>query len=136
MLEAVINDLPAYSPSSAFKASKNAGYALLAKLYLNKAVYKATDADGKPQVVTPAMFQSADMDKVIEYTDKAMAGTSFTNIAGNNAGQNYFQNFAPDNGEKSTEIIFSKQNTNSIGSAMFQFSFMTTHYKQIPDGYN
>lgn len=136
MLEAVVNNLPAYSTSHAYVASKNAGYALLAKLYLNKAVYKATDADGRPQVVTPSMFQTTDMDKVIEYTDKAMIGTSFTNISGNSPGQNYFQNFAPDNGEKSTEIIFSKYNSNSIGSAMFQFSFMTTHYKQIPDGYN
>lgn len=135
-LEAVVEDLPNYTPSTAFKASKNAGYALLARLYLNRAVYKATDSDGKPQEVTPSMFQSADMDKVIEYADKAMIGTSFTNIAGNTPGENYFQNFAPDNGEKSTEIIFSKQNTNTIGSAMFQFSFMTTHYKQIPDGYN
>ncbi len=135
-LEAVINDLPVYSTSTAYRASKNAGYALLAKMYLNRAVYKATDADGKPQIVTPSMFQSADMDKVIEYADKAMMGTSFTSISGNTAGQNYFQNFAPDNGEKSTEIIFSKQNTNSIGSAMFQFAYMTTHYNQVPSGYN
>ncbi len=136
MLEAVINDLPAYSSSNASVASKNAGYALLAKLYLNRAVYKATDADGKPQVVTPAMFQTTDMDKVIDYANKAMVGASFTNINGNTPGQNYFQNFAPDNGEKSTEIIFSKKNTNDVGSAMFQFAYMTTHYKQIPSGYN
>lgn len=135
-LEAVVADLPAYNPSNAFQASKNAGYALLAKLYLNKAVYKATDADGKPQVVTASMFQSADMDKVINYTTMAMAGTSFTKIAGNTAGQNYFQNFAPDNGEKSTEIIFSKQNKTGVGSAMFQFAAMTTHYNQSPAGYN
>ena len=114
-LEAVVANLPAYTPSKAYVASKNAGYALLAKLYLNKAVYKATDTDGKPQTVTASMFQSADMDKVISYANLAMQGTSFTNIAGNTAGQNYFQNFAPDNGEKSTEIIFSKQN--KIGRA-------------------
>ncbi|SFI29541.1 RagB/SusD family nutrient uptake outer membrane protein [Halpernia frigidisoli] len=136
-LEAVINDLPAYTNSAgAGTATKNAGNALLAKLYLNKAVYKATDADGKPQVVTPAAFAAADMDKVIALTTAAMAGTSFTNIAGNTPGQNYFQNFAPDNGERSTEIIFSRVNEVGNGSNVFQFAYMTTHYNQAPGGYN
>jgi hypothetical protein len=136
MLEGVLNDLPAYSTSNAYQANKNAGNALLAKLYLNKAVYKATDADGKPQIVTPSMFNAADMAKVISYSTAAMAGTSYTVITGNTPGQNYFENFAPDNGEASTEIIFSKRNTNSIGSSMFQFAAMTTHYNQSPAGYN
>ena len=136
ILEAVLNDLPAYAPSNAFTANKNAGNALLAKLYLNKAVYKATDADGKPQLVTPAMFNAADMAKVISYSTAAMAGTSFTSIPGNTPGQNYFENFGPNNSDSSTEIIFSKRNTTAVGSSMFQFAAMTTHYNQSPAGYN
>ena len=135
-LEAVLNDLPAYSQAKASTATKNAGNALLAKLYLNKAVYKATDPDGKPQVPSAGAFAAADMDKVIAYTTAAMAGTSFTSIAGNTPGQNYFQNFAYDNGEKSTEIIFSRKNVEGGGSNVFQFAYMTTHYNQSPGGYN
>ena len=135
-LEAVMNDLPAFTQATAFRANKNAGYALLAKLYLNKAVYKATDADGKPQVVAPSAFASADMDKVIQYADLAMAGRSFTNIAGNTPGQNYFQNFAPNNGETSTEIIFTHQNTSTNSPNMYAFGNMTLHYNQNPSGWN
>lgn len=136
MLEAVVEKLPAHSATTAYKASKNAGYALLAKLYLNKAVYRATDADGKPQIVTSSMFQSADMDKVITYIDKAIAGKSFTSISGNTPGQNYFQNFAPDNGEKSTEIIFSKYNAPGNTANVYAFANMTLHYNQNPAGWN
>lgn len=136
-LEAVINDLPAYTNSlGAGTATKNAGYALLAKLYLNRAVYKATDADGKPQIPAESAFSGADMDKVIAATNSAMAGTSWTSIPGNSPGQNYFQNFATDNGEKSTEIIFSRVNEPGNGTNVFQFTYMTTHYNQSPGGYN
>lgn len=136
MLEAVINDLPAFSQVNAGRATKNAGYALLAKLYLNKAVYKATDADGNPQVVSPSAFTSADMDKVIQYSDLAMNSRKFTSVAGQTPGENYFQNFAPDNGQVSTEIIFTHENTTTNSPNMYAFGNMTLHYNQNPSGWN
>ncbi|MES2240367.1 MAG: RagB/SusD family nutrient uptake outer membrane protein [Bacteroidota bacterium] len=127
ILEAQLANLPSGTASTAYIANKNAGNALLAKMYLNRAVYKATDADGKPQA-GPYTFTSADMQKVIDYADAAMVGRTLQN--------NYFENFSPSNGEISNELIFTAKNTNTEGGDIFQLSFVTLHYNQTPSGYN
>ena len=71
--------------------TKDAVKALLARLYLNAAVYR--DPYGKPD------FKAADMDKVIQYTNEIIAGKY-------SLSPEYFELFN-DNNNKNPEIIFS-----------------------------
>jgi len=107
-------------------ASKAAAQALLAKVYLNKAVYKASTVGG------PFTFDKADMDKVIEYANKVTDAGYTLEPAGK-----YFQDFAWDNTEKSHGNIFGIYNTatNAPASAKNRWR-MGLHYNQTPDGWN
>jgi len=87
-VEAVLNELPADAPD--YEANKNAAYGLLARMYLNKGVY---GNQSSPE------FDQADMDKVITYA----------NLVSGKSLNFYWNNFQPNNGEISTEIIFSDQ---------------------------
>lgn len=71
--------------------TKDAVKALLARLYLNAAVYR--DPYGKPD------FKASDMDKVIQYTNEIIAGKY-------SLSPEYFELFN-DNNNKNPEIIFS-----------------------------
>jgi len=108
------------------KASKAAAQALLAKIYLNKAVYTSATVGG------PFTFAKADMDKVIEYANKITAAGYTLEPAGK-----YFQDFAWDNSEQSHGNIFGIYNTptNVPGSAKNRWK-MGLHYNQTPDGWN
>lgn len=119
-LEAVINNLPATADNT--MATKYSAATLLAKLYLNRAVYKATDADGTPQA-GPFTFDPADMQKVIDYADMVMAGP-FT------LQTNYFDAFSPNNTAIGTENILVSANDNSDGGEVRRLNFMTLHYNQ------
>jgi starch-binding outer membrane protein, SusD/RagB family len=115
-LEEAIPDLPSPAPSAINnKASKAAAYTLLARLYLNKAVYKATAAEG------PYTFDNADMDKVIEYADEVAS-------LGYALEPEYFVNFTT---SASKEIIF----TSPTGTPENRYR-MTLHYNNNPDGWN
>lgn len=107
-------------------ANKAAAEALLAKIYLNKAVYTATTVGG------PFTFAKADMDKVIEYADKVTAAGYTLEPAGK-----YFQDFAWDNSEKSHGNIFGFYNTETSAPASAKNRWrMGLHYNQTPDGWN
>lgn len=107
-------------------ANKAAAEALLAKVYLNKAVYKATTVGG------PFTFAKADMDKVIEYANKVTAAGYTLEPAGK-----YFQDFAWDNSEKSHGNIFGFYNTETSSPAPAKNRWrMGLHYNQTPDGWN
>ncbi|KAA0989808.1 RagB/SusD family nutrient uptake outer membrane protein [Dyadobacter aurulentus] len=96
-------------------ASKAAANALLARLYLNKAVYKATEPQG------PYTFDKADMTKAAQYADAVTQD-------GYSLEKNYFDNFS----EKATsEIIFV-----SLEGTPQNRWFMTLHYNQNPSGWN
>jgi len=127
-LEAVLSDLPATGPAS--QATQNAAKALLAKMYLNRAVYAATDADGGAQP-GPYSFDNADMNKVIELADEIIGSGEYS------LDDNYYDNFAPNNGEVSSELIFVSENTSggAAGNVRSRW-FMTTHYNQSPSGWN
>lgn len=127
-LEAVLADLPDGSAATSDIVNKNAGNALLAKMYLNKAVYKATDPDGKPQIAIT--FLNDDLTKVITYADAAMSGRTLT------AASNFYDNFSPTNGETSPELIFTSKNTNSAAGDVYKMYRMTLHYNQNPSGWN
>lgn len=107
-------------------ASKAAADALLAKVYLNKAVYTASTVGG------PFTFAKADMDKVIEYANKVTAAGYTLEPAGK-----YFQDFAWDNSDQSHGNIFGIYNTatNVPASAKNRWK-MGLHYNQTPDGWN
>ncbi len=125
-LEAVFNNLPNSSANNA--VTQYTAASLLAKLYLNKAVYKATDEDGTPQA-GPFTFDSSDMQKVIDNCDFVIGGP-FTLQA------NYFDNFAPNNTAISTENIFVSENDNSTGGEVRRMYYMTLHYNHNPGGWN
>ncbi|NEU08513.1 RagB/SusD family nutrient uptake outer membrane protein [Flavihumibacter sp. R14] len=109
------------------RASKASAQALLAKVYLNKAVYTAATVGG------PFTFAKADMDKVIEYANKVTASGLYQLAP---AGK-YFDNFSWDNSILSKEIIFGIENseTQAPGSARNRWR-MGLHYNQTPDGWN
>jgi len=108
--------LPATGPTAQNSgATQAAANALLARLYLNKAVYKSSRPEG------PYTFDAADMDKVIQYADAVTA-------AGYSLENKYFDNFSKN---AATEIIFT-----SIEGTPQNRWFMTLHYNQNPSGWN
>jgi len=111
-LPGLANTGPAADNSGATQAAANA---LLARLYLNKAVYKSARPEG------PYTFDPADMNKVIGYCNAVMA-------AGYSLETEYFTNFGT---SATKEIIF----TSLQGTPESRFR-MTLHYDQNPGGWN
>jgi len=97
-------------------ASKAAANALLSRLYLNKGVYTAAQAEG------PYTFDPADMAKVIQYAAAVKAEGYALNA-------DYFDNFKATG--PSTEVIL----TSKQGSPQNRV-YMTLHYNQNPSGWN
>jgi starch-binding outer membrane protein, SusD/RagB family len=97
------------------KASKAAANLLLARLFLNKAVYKGAAPSAT------YTFDKADMDKVIAYCDAVTAD-------GYSLEPKYFDNFSI---ASSKEVIF----TSPDGSPSNRW-YMTLHYNQDPSGWN
>ncbi|TLU98871.1 RagB/SusD family nutrient uptake outer membrane protein [Dyadobacter luticola] len=115
-LEEALPALPKTGPSvTNGAASKAAANFLLAKLYLNKAVYKSTAPEG------PYTFDKADMDKVVAYVDAITAD-------GYSLEKDYFSAFSS---AAKTEPIFVVME----GTAQNRW-FMTLHYDQNPSGWN
>lgn len=123
-LESVIPTLPSFTPAIRNKATKEAAQFLLAKLYLNKAVFKQDPT--KP--AGPFTFAAADMNKVISLVNSISANANLS-IA-----NNYWDNFTWDNGTKSTENIFTRKNSDGIN--VVWASCMGNHYFMPPDGWN
>ncbi|TPN87231.1 RagB/SusD family nutrient uptake outer membrane protein [Aquimarina algicola] len=124
-MEAVLNDMP--TANGPITATQNAGRMLLAKLYLNKAVYKATGQDGVAQP-GPYTFDPVDMTMAINHLNE---------ITGYSLEDDYFSSFTPTNTETSTEIIFVSEN--ELGGATGNIRnrwHMTMHYNQQPSGWN
>jgi starch-binding outer membrane protein, SusD/RagB family len=110
--------LPNTGPSATnARPSKAAANALLARLYLNRAVYKQPlESAGGPYT-----FDNGDMDKVITAA-QAVIDANYS------LETNYFQNFST---TAATEIIFTSQ----AGTPQNRY-FMTLHYDQKPSGWN
>lgn len=123
-LESVVATLPAYTLALRGKATKEAAQFLLAKCYLNKAVFKQDPS--KP--AGPYTFSAADMSKVITLCDAVSANANLS-IA-----TNYWDNFVWENGTKSTENIFVRKNSDGIN--MVWATCMGNHYSMPPDGWN
>lgn len=123
-LEAVIPVLPAYNGSNRALATKEAAEFLLAKTYLNKAVFKQDPT--KP--AGPFSFDAGDMNKVISLVD-AIAANSNLSIS-----TNYWDNFSWENSTESTENIFVRPHSGGINVQWA--SAMGFHYNQAPSGWN
>jgi hypothetical protein len=119
-LEAVVSTLPTRVPNQAFKINKDAARFLLAKVYLNKAVFKSSTAAG------PYTFDAADMTKVVQNIDAIT----------NTLAPSYWDNFKPSN-NTSPEVIFSSVNNQGVDGGNMQSKWrMGAHYNQSPDGWN
>lgn len=106
-------------------ASQAAAQALLAKIYLNRAVYTAATVGG------PFTFAAEDMNKVIENANKIIASGRFQLT------DSYFDNFSWDNSALSRENIFGIENSEARTRANHRRMWrMTIHYRQTPDGWN
>ncbi|WP_235296463.1 RagB/SusD family nutrient uptake outer membrane protein [Portibacter marinus] len=115
-LETALPHLPSIGPSPTnAQASKATANYLLAKMYLNKAVYFADNPAG------PYTFDNADMDRVIEHVDAITAD-------GYSLDPDFFNVFTAN---ESPEIIFTSPN----GSGQNRW-MMTLHYDQNPSGWN
>lgn len=123
-LESVKDQLPSYNHDNRNLATKEAAEFLLAKTYLNKAVYKQDPT----QPAGPFTWNAADMNKVIEYCD-AIADNPLLQLA-----DNYWDNFTWENGAKSSENIFVRENSDGIN--MVWATCMGNHYSMPPDGWN
>jgi hypothetical protein len=121
-LEAIIGNLP--TDAEPWFATKAAANALLAKAYMNKAVYESADR-------LTFTFSAADMDKVITNCDEIISSGKFALEA------NYFDNFTSDNGENSSEMIFCTNNRAGVQSNSMRGTWMSgLHYNQTPGGWN
>ncbi|WP_128546631.1 RagB/SusD family nutrient uptake outer membrane protein [Larkinella soli] len=111
------------------KATKEAAQFLLAKVYLNKAVYKQDPSNP----AGPFTFAREDMDKVIEYGNAVIKSGKF---ALQPSGK-YFDNFHPENSTRSKELIFTIANdrTAQPGNVRTRY-YMTLHYNQKPSSWN
>jgi starch-binding outer membrane protein, SusD/RagB family len=118
-LEAILPLLPARVSGAPEKANQDAARFLLAKLYLNKAVFTAANPAG------PYTFAAADMTKVVQYVD-AMTNT----LAGD-----YWDNFAPNN-NTSNELVFVSKNERGNSGDVRSRWHMGAHYNQTPSGWN
>ncbi|WP_407524170.1 RagB/SusD family nutrient uptake outer membrane protein [Lacibacter sp. MH-610] len=123
-LESAVAALPAFNGSNKHLATKEAAWALLAKCYLNRAVYKASPT----APAGPYTFAAADMNKVIQYCDLIDANPLFDIDA------NYWDNFKWDNGSQSSENIFVRRNSDGIN--VVWATCMGGHYNQTPSGWN
>lgn len=124
-LEEAITLLPETSDIS--RANKTVARTFLAKVLINKAVY--TDEDRIP----PFNFENADLTQVIDLCD-AVIGTGQYSLE---SGVNYYDNFAPENAQIGSELIFVQSNTRGEpGGNVASRYFMTLHYNTNPGGWN
>jgi len=111
--------LPADNPATS--PTKNAAKVLLMKCYLNKGVYTNRQSPS---------FDVADMNKVIALADEVISSNQYTFSA------NYFDNFAPDNGNIGLENIFTLENTPGVnmGSNIIALTLFSLYYNSSPYG--
>lgn len=131
-LNAAYNGLTAWTSTTKHKATKEAAGFLLAKLILNKAVYKKdpTNPGG------PYTFEAADMNQVIQICDAIQATGKFSLT------KDYWKNFTSDNADSSTELIFSRggreKYQGQIGGKInvIGYTAMGSHYNDYFGGWN
>ncbi|MEL6944326.1 MAG: RagB/SusD family nutrient uptake outer membrane protein, partial [Bacteroidota bacterium] len=118
-VDAIINDLPD-GPTN--RANKDAARMLKAKVLLNKGMYLDR--------ANPS-FDNGDMSQVISIADQIMNSGKYS------LADNYFDNFAPNNDQISTENIWTAENVGGSNSGNVRSRwYCTLHYNQNPSGWN
>ncbi|MEY3499567.1 MAG: hypothetical protein RL308_1236 [Bacteroidota bacterium] len=127
-LTEALPNLPARNASDPSIANKDAANFLLAKIYLNKAVFDSPTHTGFNA------SNAANMTKVIEYVNAISAGTTLA--------PDYWDNFKPTN-NTSPELILTSRNTLGVDAVaglgingIKSRWYMGSHYNQIPSGWN
>lgn len=128
-LRTAFTALPTYTTAIANTATKEAAAAMLAKMYLNRAVYNQAPASP----AGPFTFAKADMDSSIYFANQVISSGSFALTAKGK----YFDSFHWDNDARSKELMFTIQNTSTAqpGSVQNRY-FMTEHYNQYIGAWN
>lgn len=115
----IIADLP---DGPVNRANKNAAKALLVKAYLNKGAFANRQ--------TPS-FDNGDMQQAITYADEIINSNQYS------LDDNYFDNFAPNNDQVSSENIWTGLNKGGTSSGNVRSRwFCGLHYNQNPSGWN
>lgn len=118
-VNSILNDLP---DGPAYVANKDAARVLLMKTYLNYGTFSDR--------INPK-FPDADMQKVVELADEIIATGNYQ------IQDNFYENFAPNNDQISTELIFTGENKGGISSGNVRSRwFCGLHYNQNPSGWN
>lgn len=122
MLEEALVALPNKIDGDPSVANKDAARFLLAKIYLNKAIFDSPTHTGFDA------NNAANMTKVIGYIDAMSSSTSLA--------PDYWDNFKPKNNTCS-ELIFTSKNINGVQMGeMRRRWYMGAHYNQTPGGWN
>ncbi|WP_207536025.1 RagB/SusD family nutrient uptake outer membrane protein [Desertivirga arenae] len=131
-VEALIPDLASLGESSTHNGrfTKEAAYALLANMYLNRAVYKDRYASTFNFNEKAVSGNDTDMDRVIYYTSLLINSSKFR------LASNYFDNFAIKN-ENGSELIFVVvQKIDNIRNGDNDFGYMCVERNQRPSPAN
>jgi starch-binding outer membrane protein, SusD/RagB family len=121
-LNAVIPNLPTYTPAGRNRATKEAAQFLLAKCLLNKAVFKADPS----APAGPFTFAAADMTQVVALCNSIAQNVSLS------LDPYYWDNFTWQAGTNSSENIFVRNEQIN----MVFYTCMGNHYNMSPDGWN
>ncbi|MEL7117968.1 MAG: RagB/SusD family nutrient uptake outer membrane protein [Bacteroidota bacterium] len=118
-LDAIMNDLP---DGPNYRANQDGAKVLRMKLLLNRGMYLNR--------ANPS-FDAADMNAVIALADEIINTGKYA------LATNYFDNFAPNNDQISTENIWTGENIGGTLSGEVRSRwFSTLHYNQQPSGWN
>ena len=118
-VDAVINNLP---DGPVNRANKDAARVLKMKTLLNKGAYLNRESP---------TFDNGDMAQVISLADEIINSGKYS------LSDNYFDNFAPNNDQISTENIYTAENIGGSDSGNVRSRwFCTLHYNQNPSGWN
>lgn len=110
-------------------ATREAAASMLAKMYLNRAVY--TNDPASP--AGPFTFAKSDMDSVVYFANQVISSGKFALTAKGK----YFDSFHWDNAARSKELIFTISNnaTSQPGNVRSRY-YMTLHYNQYVSAWN
>ncbi|MBE8719585.1 RagB/SusD family nutrient uptake outer membrane protein [Sphingobacterium pedocola] len=123
-LNEIMSSLPANGPKQAYIANRNAAKVLLMKIYLNKGTFLNRQSP---------TFEAEDMNQVITLANEITA----TDVYDVSTTGKYFDNFAPDNDENSTENIYTLYNENGERGGNVDRTWNTiAHYNMRPGGWN
>lgn len=122
LVEEINTILPDLPDAPVTSATKDAAKMLLMKLFLNKGAFLNRQSP---------VFDNADMQQVVVLADEIIAGNRFR------LADNYYDNFASNNGSISVENVFTSANRGGEdGGGLRNIWMATLHYNQNPSGWN